>query len=333
MLFDTRRDLQTRDKSDFGVESYGKGPARSPEKHPEVCPERHPEVCPEKHPEVHPELKSNCNIPNNFLLKIHQKWIFVNSGFQLLFAGINERIYLLLRIGFLDDDSSCNGSRKCNAIDKAQLFETTMRQEPTQISAIVLRQPVANRSRAAAVAARGRGDNVVDGGVEKEKERERSVGWQRCRVAGWLEYPVVCTTEQSVEACPGREKSEWRACESLRLPGRKMNERHSYKSSSNDCLRARLKMQLAIMGAIYSEGTNHNRHKCPSDSPATRDERQDVCVSLIQFPIDRIGRQSATITGSVKELNPGVAHSSGNSYKNSGSSIFQQTYWLNLPKF
>jgi len=32
-------------------------------------------------------------------------------------------------------------------------------------------------------------------------------GWRRCRVAGWLEYPAVCTTEQSVEACPGREKS------------------------------------------------------------------------------------------------------------------------------
>lgn len=33
------------------------------------------------------------------------------------------------------------------------------------------------------------------------------MGWRRCRVAGWLEYPAVCTTEQSVEACPGREKS------------------------------------------------------------------------------------------------------------------------------
>jgi len=50
---------------------------------------------------------------------------------------------------------------------------------------------------------------------EREKEHitvgngvgEAGVGWRRCRVAGWLEYPAVCTTEQSVEACPGREKS------------------------------------------------------------------------------------------------------------------------------
>ncbi|EFN64989.1 hypothetical protein EAG_08527 [Camponotus floridanus] len=43
--------------------------------------------------------------------------------------------------------------------------------------------------------------------------------------------------------------------------------------------------------------------------------------------------QVATHPPLVKKINVVVTDSSGNSYKNSGSFIFQQTYWLNLPEF